>query len=745
MQRRFFLYLLGISFACSPVFTQTQTVDWVNEYIGTANAGQTFPSTAPPFAMTQWTPQTREGNVKCIAPYYYADDRIQGFRGSHFLSGSCTQDYGSMTLMPESGELKLDAHARASGFSRSTEKATPYRYAITLSDYGIATEMSGTTRGGIMRFRFDRGGPSWILAECNSFKGDGTVQIETQKNEITVVNPVRRLYAGVGKLAGFNGYFVVQFDHKFHVGGTWSGAHKQPGAVSQQGTDGAPGAYVLFDLKPGETVLAKIGSSFTSLDEARANLKAEIPGWDLQRVENQTKTSWNQALNKIQIQASAPQKRIFTTALYHSMQLPRVFSDADGSYPGFAGEGKTETARGFTYYCDFSLWDTFRALHPLLTIIDPDREVDMIKSLIAKGEEGGFLPIYPAWNSYTSEMVGDHASTVIADGYFKGMRGFDMEQAYRLMKKNATEMPATYDLYVDGRGRRGLTSYLKFGFIPLEDPVKDGAPVHPGEQVSRTLEYAYDDSVVGEVAQALGYTADAEIFRKRAQNYRNMIDSQTGFARGRHQDGSWDSPFDPTKPYKYITEGLPFQYTFFVPQDLPGLIDLVGGREAFIAKLDALFAGGYYDHGNEPSHNIAYLYDNAEVAWKTQQHVREVMDKQYADTAGGLAGNDDAGQMSAWFVMSALGFYPVTPGTPVYEIGTPLFDDAVIHLDGGKQFHIRAVGASAGKQYIRSVTLNGVPLNRYWIKHSEIAAGGELLFEMSQMPSTDWPSNEPAK
>ena len=736
-----FVCLMGVSCACNPAFAQMQAVDWVNEYIGTANAGQTFPSTAPPFAMTQWTPQTREGNVKCIAPYYFVDDHIQGFRGSHFLSGSCTQDYGSMTLMPESGELKLDARERASAFSRVAETATPYKYAVTLIDYGISAEMAGTTRAGIMRFRFDRGGPSWILADCNSAKGDGTVQIDPQKNEITVVNPARRLYAGTGKLAGFNGYFVVQFDHEFHIGGTWSGAQKQAGGLSQQGADGPPGAYVSFDLRPGETVRARIGSSFTSLEEARRNLESEIPGWDLQQVEESAKTEWNQALSKVQIQAKEAQKRIFYTALYHSMQLPRVFSDVDGSYPGFAGEGKTETAKGFTYYCDFSLWDTFRALHPLLTVLDPGRELDMIKSLIAKGEEGGFLPIYPAWNSFTSEMVGDHAVTVIADGYFKGIREFDMEEAYRLMKKNATEMPATYDEYVDGRGRRGLTSYLKYGFIPLEDPVRDGAPVHPGEQVSRTLEYAYDDSVVDHVALALGHSADAEMFRKRAQNYRNVIDVKTGFARGRHEDGSWDSPFDPTKPYKYITEGLPFQYTFFVPQDIPGLIELVGGREAFIAKLDALFAGGYYDHGNEPSHHIAYLYDNAGAAWKTQQHVREVLDKQYADTPAGLAGNDDAGQMSAWFVMSALGFYPVTPGTPVYQIGTPLFDDAVIHFDGSKQLHIRAAGASAGKQYIRSVTLNGVPLNRFWIKHSEIAAGGELLFEMSETPSPGWPHN----
>jgi len=419
------------------------------------------------------------------------------------------------------------------------------------------------------------------------------------------------------------------------------------------------------------------------------------------------------------------------------MLLPRVFSDVSGTYPGFAGEGRIETAKNFTYYCDYSLWDTFRALHPLLTILDPDRELDMVKSLIAKGDQGGFLPIYPAWNSYTSEMIGDHAVAVIGDAYFKGIRGFDADRAYQLMRKNALELPATPALYADGRGRRALDSYLKYGYIPLEDHVP-GA-FHKDEQVSRTLEYAYDDFVVGEMAQALGHTEDAELFQHRAQNYRNVIDPQTGFARGRHTDGSWDSPFDPAVKYRYITEGLPFQYTFFVPQDLPGLIDLVGGRAAFLGKLDALFAGGYYDQGNEPSHHIAYLYDNAGAAWKTQQHVREVMETQYADSPSGLAGNDDCGQMSAWYVMSALGFYPVAPGTPVYEIGTPLFDDATIRLDSGKQFHIHAEGASAGKQYIHSATLNGIPLTRYWIKHSEIVAGGELVFEMSSHPNPDWP------
>jgi predicted alpha-1,2-mannosidase len=688
--------------------------------------------------MTQWTPQTRESNIKCVSPYYFADTRIQGFRGSHFLSGSCTQDYGSMTVMPQGGPLKLDPAERSAAFSRKSEMATPYRYAVNLTDYGIDAEITGTTRSGLMRFRFNRGGESRILIDGNSTKGEGSVQIDPKSNEITVVNPAHRLYAGNGQSAGFSGYFVVQFDRPFRVGGTWSGKQYPASAGGQNGSDGSSGAYVSFDLRPGETVQVKIGSSFTSLAEARNNLQSEIPGWDFDRVAAATKAQWDSALGRVQIHAPSTQKHIFYTALYHSMLLPRVFSDVSGSYPGFAGEGKIETAKGFTYYTDYSLWDTFRALHPLLTILDPNREGDMVKSLIAMGEQGGFLPIYPVWNSYTSEMIGDHADAVIGDAYAKGIRGFDIHEAYRLMRKNATEQPPTHALYIDGEGRRALDSYLKYGYIPLEDHVPDA--FHPDEQVSRTLEYAYDDSVVGNVAEALGHTADSAMFRKRAQNYRNVIDPATGFARGRHANGTWESPFDPTQKSPSITEGLPFQYTFFVPQDVPGLIQWVGGRDAFISKLDALFAGGNYDQGNEPSHHIAYLYDNAGVAWKTQQHVRQLMESQYANTPAGLAGNDDCGQMSAWYVFSARGFYPVAPGTPVYELGTPLFDDATIHLDSGKDFHIRAVGASAGKEYIRSATLNGVKLNRYWLNHSEIISGGELVFVMSSHPNPDWPS-----
>jgi predicted alpha-1,2-mannosidase len=707
--------------------------DEVNVRIGTAADGQTFPATGFPFAMTQWTPQTRAGEDKCVAPYYAADKRIQGFRGSHFLSGSCAQDYGSFTIMPLSTPAKLGAVGQASSFSRASEHASPYLYSVDLTDSGIHAEITGSERSGMMRFRFAAGQKTgWLSVENNRRLGSGSLRIDPVRQEITGENPVYRIYAGAGQPAGFSGYVVIQFDHPFKAGGTWAGPQRHEGALEQRSTTDRPGAYVSFDLPSDETIKVRIGTSFTSIEEARRNLSAEMPDWEFDAAVARARSAWNEALGAIQVAGHSPDRRIFYTALYHSMLLPRIFSDRSGSYPRFGGGGAIETAKGFTYYCDYSVWDTFRAVHPLLTILDPDRERDMVKSLIAKGEQGGFLPIFPAWNSYTQEMVGDHAGAIITDAYVKGIRGFDAEAAYRLMRQNAMDLPKTEELYRNGQGRRALGSYLKYGYIPLEDHVPNA--FHKNEQVSRTLEYAYDDFVLSELARALGHSVDAEIFAKRAQNYRNVIDPETGFARGRHADGSWSSPFDPATTTSYITESTPFVYTFFVPQDIPGLMETVHGREAFEKKLDALFAGGYYDHGNEPSHHIAYLYDDAGVPAKTQLHVHEVMSKLYRDSDDGLTGNDDAGQMSAWYVMSAMGFYAVTPGTPRYSIGTPLFDEMTVNVGHGRRLHILAKGAESGKFYVRLVRLNGVVLHRTYILHSEIMAGGELVFEMSSQP-----------
>ena len=725
-----FVLLAGSALAQSPA-------DAVNPLVGTAAEGQTFPGVGVPFGMIQWTPATQDSERKAVVPYFYTDHDFRGIRGSHFLSGSATQEYGSFQLLAGDGSFPWNGHAPTAHLSHDAERSAPYIYEVKLPNLGVSASVTGTTRCGLLRFVFTRGATAWIDVQNNARTGDGALTIDAARGEITGYNKVRRLYAGNGKLAGFSGYVVVEFDHPFHVGGTWSGVELHPGSVQQDSAQSPSGAFVSFDVKPGEAVLARVGTSFVSVDEARKNLRAEIPAWDFAAVEKASHAAWDKALSAIEVTADSNDRRIFYTAMYHSLLLPRISSDASGTYPRFADGHTIETAKGFDYYDDYSAWDTFRALHPLLTIIDTRRTSEMVQSLIAKGQQGGFLPIFPAWNSYTAEMVGDHADAIIGDAYLKGIRGFDINEAYRLMRKNATESPASAAEYLDGRGRRSLDSYLKYGYIPLEDPVS--AATHINEQVSRTLEYAYDDFVLAEVAAALGKHDDEALFRKRAQNYRNVFDPETGFARGRHADGSWVTPFDPGMRASYITEGLPFQYTFFVPQDIPGLIALEHGNNGFVARLDELFAKKYYDHGNEPSHQITYLYDYAGVAWKTQQHVTEARNEWYKDKPDGLAGNDDAGQMSAWYVLSSLGFYQVTPGIPEYAIGSPLFPDAKIHLPNGKIFHIVVKRDSDVAPYIQSATLNGKPLNRFRLKHSEITAGGTLVFHMSSSPNPAWP------
>ena len=738
MSIRFFRFAVSILFLPATAWGQ-QLADLVNPLVGTAAEGQTYPAVGVPFAMTQWTPATRDVESKGVVPYYFADETFRGIRGSHFLSGSAMQDYGSFQFLAGEGEFPWRGHLPVARLNHDAEHATPYLYQIDLPDLGITAAVTGTTRCGILRFVFHGGGAAWINVQNNARPGDGDLTVDSVRQQIVGSSRVRRIYAGQGKLAGFTGYIVVEFDHPFRVGGTWSGSELYSGRNDQNADASPSGGFVTFDLKPGEAVLARVGTSFVSIDEARKNLRTEIPGWDFEKIEHASHAAWDKALSAIEVTGDGTDRRIFYTAMYHVLQAPRTFNDASGTYPRFAGGQSIETARGFTYYDDFSIWDTFRAVHPLFTIIEPRRDAEMIQSLIIKGEQGGFLPTFPAWNSYTSEMDGDHAVAIIGDAYLKGIRGFDIHEAYRLMRKNALETPASEADYLDGKGRRALESYLRYGFIPLEDLVS-GAPLpHKNEQVSRTLDYAYDDFVLSEIAAALGKAKDAAIFRKRAQNYRNVIDPGSGFARGRHADGTWVTPFDPAKTTAYITEGLPFQFTFYVLQDIPGLIALENGRCEFIAKLDELFAKNLYDQGNEPSHHIAYLYDYAGAAFKTQQHVAEERAAGYKDTPGGLIGNDDAGQMSAWYILSALGFYQVTPGIPRYAIGTPLFSQAEIHLPNGKIFKIVAERKSAQDIYIHSAFLDGKPLRRFWLTHDEIARGGALVFDMSTNPNPAWP------
>jgi len=684
---------------------------------GSEDKGQTFPAVGRPFGMTQWTPETRTTEIKCISPYYYNDKYITGFRGSHWMSGSCTQDYGSVTLMPfTTGKPDTLVSDPVSKFNHKNETSTPAYYKILLDNSRIVSELTGSVRSGMMRFTFPGKKGSFIFIRVNSDEKVGKVWIDNETYEITGYNPVHRIYQGNRQTAGFSGYFVIRFDKPF-----------QP--IDQLLTQ----QQIAIGFKNEKVVNVRIGTSFTSIEAARKNLDKEIPDWDFEALRKATETTWNQTLGKILVKGGTEEELTkFYTALYHCYQLPRIASDVDGSYQGFAQDTLVHKTEGFDYYDDFSMWDTYRALHPLMTILEPKRTLDMIKSLVLKAQQGGWMPIFPAWSNYTAAMIGDHVSTTIADAYMKGINDFDTETAYKYMRQNAFENPSEAD-YKDGKGRRALQSYLKYDYIPLEDGVPDA--FHKQEQVSRTLEYAFDDYALARFADALGKTEDYNILMKRSENWKNVFDKQSGFVRGRYADGSWIEPFDPYVKARFICEGTPFQYTWYVPQDIPGLIKEMGGSDIFRARLNEFFDKGHYWHGNETDHQAVYIYTMAGQPEKTQEWVSMIVDDEYGLGPGGLSGNEDAGQMSAWLVFSMMGFYPVCPASNQYIITTPAFDEVKIFLPDGKFFLISSVNREKKNKYIRAISKNGGRYNDWFITHEDIMKGSRFTFQLdSRVP-----------
>ncbi|MFZ2340524.1 MAG: GH92 family glycosyl hydrolase [Bacteroidales bacterium] len=703
----------------------------VNTLIGTAPAttvsaerhseagselrGQTFPSVGRPFGMTQWTPETRTTEVKCISPYYYNDRFITGLRGSHWMSGSCTQDYGSASLMPFiTGPRDTITRPPVSRFSHKNEVASPSYYSVILDSYGIQAELTASVRSGIIRFTYPGREKSCVFIRVNSDENEGSIRIDQAKNEIILRNPVHRLYQGLGSEAGFSGWFVIRFDTPFEVMDKLK-THQQ----------------IALSFGNEKIVTARIGTSFTTAVNAGKNLESEVPDWDFEKLRLTTQKIWNQTLGKVRPGGGDKDAmQMFYTALYHCYQMPRIASDVDGWYPGFAADTAIHKAEGFDYYDDFSMWDTYRALHPLMTILEPEKTLDMIKSLVMKAEQGGWMPIFPAWNNYTAAMIGDHATVMIADAYMKGIRDFDIDKAYFYLRKNAFEQPPSEE-YTDGKGRRALESYLKYGYIPLEDSVWHA--FHKREQVSRTLEYAFDDYALARLAEATGRNEDYGVLMKRSQNWHNVFDTETGFVRGRYADGKWFTPFDPYKKASFICEGTPFHYTWYVPHDIPGLETAMGGQKAFTDKLDSFFSGGHYWHGNEPGHQVPYLYAMTGEPGKTQELVRKIIVEEYGTGPGGLSGNEDAGQMSAWLVFSMMGFYPVCPVSNQYVVTTPYFDEIRIMLPENRQFIISSVSQKPGSRHIRAVTKDGGVYPDWFITHEDIMKGSRFTFQLGEM------------
>ena len=703
----------------------------------TEEFGQTLPAVLVPNGMNFWTPQTRWTEKKCVAPYYYKDAEFQGFRNSHWIVGGCTQDYGSFTLAVGEKDWPLN---------HEQETSRPDYYAIVLPEAGVGAEMTATSRAAIFRFtplgQGEAADP--LLADRvvsaqkgfrritlrlvpNSDEKESTITLDAANNRLYATNPVHRIYQGWGESAGFTGHYVL----------TWKDR-----LVDSRITDSI--AYLTFEVPEGRPLIVKAASSFTGKDGAWKNLQAEIPHWDFLKVRMQLNETWLQHLSKMSVEKTeGGEMRLhqFYGAFYRASFLPHEINDVDGRYPQFAGKDSTCSlpkgrAGGGSSYMDFSMWDTYRAVHPLLNIISPTKSGDMMQSLVRMYEQGGWLPIFPCWNSYTAAMIGDHCVSVLADAYVKGIRNFDAEKAYEAMRKNAFETPASVEEYKNGMGRRALQSYLKYGYIPLEDEVSDA--FHTNEQVSRTLEYAYDDFCVAQMAKALGKNEDYKALMARSENWRNVLNPQTGYVDGRYADGRFQNEVSPFQKQKFITEGAPCHYSWYVPQNPQGLIAAMGGREQFVSKLDSMFTEGRYWHGNEPCHQVAYMFNYAGEPWRTQKYVRHILDTEYLDDAGGLSGNDDAGQMSAWLLFSYMGFYPVCPATPYYMIGSPVFPKLTLNLENGKAFTIIAEKASAENIYIQRAELNGQPYTHNYLLHEDIMKGGELHFVMGNKPNPAW-------
>jgi predicted alpha-1,2-mannosidase len=700
---------------------------YVDPFIGTGGHGHTYPGASMPFGMVQLSPDTRLEGWDGCAGYHYDDSVVYGFSHTH-LNGTGIPDYCDILFMPTVGEIQImngcndPDEGYASRFSHDKETAEPGYYRTWLDDEGITVELTVTKRAGMHRYTFPESDSSHVIIDLHH--RDRVIESFLRIVSDTEVEGYRRSssWANDQRI-----YFVARFSESF--AGTKLFIDDQE--VRESRTEGTNvKACLTFHTGKNESVMVKVGLSSVSIAGARKNLETEIPDWDFDKVRHDVRAAWNAELGKILVEGgSDEQKTVFYTALYHAFLTPNLFMDADSSYLGM--DFQVHKAENHTHYTVFSLWDTFRAEHPLLTLVQQQRTLDFIRTFLHQYEQGGRLPVWELAANETDCMIGYHSIPVIVDAYQKGIRDFDIDLAYEAMKHSAM-----LDHF-------GLKSYQENGYIPAEDEA---------ESVSRTLEYAYDDWCIARMAEAPGKEEDYELFIKRAQSWKNIYDPSTGFMRAK-MNGRWFSPFDPREVNFTLTEANSWQYSFFVPHDISGLKEYMGGDDAFSDKLDLLFSEtsettgreqsditgmiGQYAHGNEPSHHMAYLYSYVGKPWKTQEVVRKIMTELYTGQPDGLCGNEDCGQMSAWYALSAMGIYPVCPGDNTYVLGSPLFKKVTLQLENGHTFVIKALNNNNKNIYVHVAFLNGNPYSRSYIMHDDIMNGGELVLEMSSEPAFD--------
>jgi len=697
--------------------------DFVDPFIGTAYHGHTYPGAAFPFGQIQLSPDNGTQGWDWCSGYHYSDSTLAGFSHLH-LSGTGIGDLADISFLPvtekvtfKEGEQNMEFVSRYAGkYSHDQEIAKPGYYAVTLKNNGVKAEFTVTERAGLHRYTFPASGEKGLIINLG-------FAINWDKPYSTALNIVDdKTVTGYRLSQGWASdqhvYFAVRFSESF----------SEP-LVSDVGGEGRTVGYLRFSDKE---VLVKVGISSVSIENAIANLDSSLPGWDFEASSRAASDAWEKELSKIIITSGDPdQKKIFYTALYHTMVAPALFSDTNGQFKGVKGD--VQNADGYNRYTVFSLWDTYRALHPLFTITQQSRVNDMVKSMLDHYRQTGLLPVWELEGNETFCMVGNHSISVIAEAILKGIGDFDQELAFEAMKASSM-----YD-------RDGMGLYVKLGYMPAEK-----VP----QSVAKSLEVAIDDWCVGAVAQKLGKTKEAEYFFKRAESYKAYFDNKTGFMRGKLTNGKWTTPFDPVYSKHEgsdYTEGNAWQYLWIVPQNVDGLISLLGGKEAFSSKLEQLFnvevgvsgeeaspdiSGliGAYAHGNEPGHHTTFLFNYCGKPWRTQELNRQIQTSMYTSAPDGVCGNEDCGQMSAWYVFSALGFYPVNPSELKYQFGSPIVQAARIEIGSDKYFTVKAPLASTDNKYIREVKLNGTVLNRSYITHEEIINGGTLEFLMGPVP-----------
>ena len=735
-------------FSCAEKDLPKEYTDSVNVFIGTGGHGHTFPGATLPHGMVQLSPDTRLFGWDACSGYYYDDTSIMGFTHTH-LSGTGIGDYGDILFMPVVGEKPLIAgtaenpdEGYRSRFSHEQESARPGYYQVLLQDDSINVELTATLRAGLHRYTYPKASDARLIVDMEP-------TIHGHQHPVTQIRVVNdSTIAGMKYTVGwakrhyvyFYAVFSSPFDYKLY-----SGTEYQSDSTSV--TVNTAKAVMSFRNLPADgRVLAKGGISSVDEEGARLNVEAEIPTWDFEGVMKQANTTWNEALGKIDIETSDNDSRtVFYTSLYHAFIQPSLASDVDGRYRTMGHEIKQDAS--YTNYTVFSLWDTFRAAHPLYTIVTPEQNQAFIRSLLRKYDEGGILPKWELASNETGTMIGYHAVSVIADAMMKKQCDFDVKKALEACIRSSVYDTTGVTPMMDRQILNGklMPVSIKYknelGYIPCDKV---------GGSVSQGLEFAYNDWLIAQMMKEHNRKDLYDKYMELSRNYRNYFDPETKLMRGRLSDGSWITPFDPAsvqRPSNYV-EGNAWQWAWFVPQDVEGLMELVGGQKSFEAHLDTLFTTsseltgdpnaaadvtgmiGQYAHGNEPSHHIPYLYNYAGAPHKTQALVDHILRTLYHNDPNGLSGNEDVGQMSAWYALSAMGFYSFCPGRPVYEIGRPIFDKVTIHLSNGKDFVIQAKNNSVENKYIRSMKLNGEDLAEPRFSHFDLMKGGELIFEM---------------